>query len=95
MPACRLDCSHHDTGAERHKGAVAVFVDIIASEYGQSYTSEYILDEAITFRLEETLSSTGLRSIGIAIFDKRIVDMHLNPVERDDWLYCATRPTLF
>jgi predicted nucleic acid-binding protein len=40
--------AHHDEDAERHDAAVAAFDAVLDGEYGQPYTSDYILDETVT-----------------------------------------------
>jgi predicted nucleic acid-binding protein len=46
--------AHHDTDTARHEDAVATFDEILAGEYGQPYTNEYILDEAVTLTQTRT-----------------------------------------
>lgn len=46
--------AHHDTDAERHDAAVAAFDALLDGTYGQRYTSEYILDEAVTLTRART-----------------------------------------
>ena len=46
--------AHHDTDAERHDAAVAAFDELLDGTYGQPYTSEYILDEAVTLTRART-----------------------------------------
>lgn len=55
--------AHHDTNAQCHAGAVAVFDDILHGEYGQPYTSDYILDEATTLTRARTGSFKAADSI--------------------------------
>lgn len=55
--------AHHDADAERHEDAVAVFDEILAGEYGQPYTNEYVLDEAITLTRTRTDSVEAARTL--------------------------------
>jgi predicted nucleic acid-binding protein len=55
--------AHHDTDADRHSAAVAIFDEILAGEYGQPYTNEYILDEAITLTRTRTDSFEAASTI--------------------------------
>ena len=55
--------AHHDTNAERHTKAVAVFDDILHGDYGQPYTSDYVLDEAITLTRARTGSFEAAHAI--------------------------------
>ena len=40
--------AHHDTDAQRHDDAVAGLDDLLDGQYGQPYTSDYVLDETVT-----------------------------------------------
>ena len=46
--------AHHDVDAERHETAVDLVNAILDGEYGQPYTSDYVLDEAITLARTRT-----------------------------------------
>lgn len=41
--------AHHDTDAARHDEAIAAFEELLDGAYGQPYTSDYVLDETVTF----------------------------------------------
>lgn len=55
--------AHHDTDAERHEDAVAAFDDLLEGEYGQPYTSDYVLDETITLTRVRTGSFEAANAI--------------------------------
>lgn len=46
--------AHHDTDAERHDQAVAAFDALLDGDYGQPYTSDYVLDETVTLTRKRT-----------------------------------------
>ena len=46
--------AHHDADAERHETAVDLVDAILDGEYGQPYTSDYVLDEAVTLTRART-----------------------------------------
>ena len=55
--------AHHDTDAERHNTAVGLVDAILGGEYGQPYTSDYVLDEAVTLTRARTDSVTDAETI--------------------------------
>ncbi len=72
--------AHHDTDAARHADAVAVFDTILDGTYGQPYTSDYVLDEAVTL----TRARTGSFDAAYALADRiRGVDPYPTIVECD------------
>ena len=46
--------AHQDADAERHETAVDLVDAILDGEYGQPYTSDYVLDEAVTLTRART-----------------------------------------
>ena len=46
--------AHHDADAERHETAFDLVDAILDGEYGQPYTSDYVLDEAVTLTRART-----------------------------------------
>ena len=55
--------AHHDADAERHDTAVALVDAILDGKYGQPYTSDYVLDEAVTLTRARTGSVTDANAI--------------------------------
>jgi len=55
--------AHHDVNADRHEDAVAAFETILDGEYGQPYTSDYVLDEAVTLTRKRTGSFDAAETI--------------------------------
>jgi len=55
--------AHHDTDAERQNTAVGLVDAILGEEYGQPYTSDYVLDEAVTLTRARTDSVTDAETI--------------------------------
>lgn len=55
--------AHHDTDAERHDDAVAAFDTLLDGRYGQPYTSDYVLDEAVTLTRVRTGSFDAANTI--------------------------------
>ena len=56
-------CAHHDVDADCHEDAVRVFDEILDGRYGQPYTSDYVLDEAITLTRARTGSFEAANSL--------------------------------
>lgn len=76
--------AHHDTDAERHDDAVAALEKLLAGEYGQPYTSDYVFDETVTltrvrtdsFEAAETVAD---RILGNGTFPKVFELVHVAP----------------
>lgn len=60
--------AHHDTDAERHDKAVEAFDAVLDGTYGQPYTCDYVLDEAITLTRKRTGSFAAADRIADRIF---------------------------
>jgi len=76
--------AHHDTDAERHADAVAAFDDLLDGEYGQPYTSEYVLDETVTLTRVRTGSfdaadTVASRILGENPFPNVFEIVHVEP----------------
>lgn len=46
--------AHHDSEAARHESARALMDAVMAGEFGQPYTNDYVVDEAITLTRKRT-----------------------------------------
>lgn len=76
--------AHHDTDADRHAQAVAVFDELLTGEHGQPYTSDYVLDETVTltrvrtgsFEAADTVAS---RILGEERFPNVFEMIHVEP----------------
>ncbi len=55
--------AHHDRDADRHEAAVAGFDEVLDGAYGQPYTSDYVLDEAVTLTRARTDSFEAADSL--------------------------------
>lgn len=55
--------AHHDADASNNQDATAAFEAVFDGEYGQPYTSEYILDESITLTKQRTDSFDAATTI--------------------------------
>jgi predicted nucleic acid-binding protein len=55
--------AHHDESADRHDAAVSVFDRLLAGEYGQPYTSGYVLDETVTLTRSRTDSFDAANTV--------------------------------
>lgn len=55
--------AHHDTDASRHDAASAFFDRVLNGEFGQPYTNDYILDEAVTLTRKRTDDVTAATTI--------------------------------
>ena len=55
--------AHHDTDATRHDDARAFFDRVLDGEFGQPYTNDYILDEAVTLTRRRTDDVTAAMTI--------------------------------
>ena len=55
--------AHHDVTADRHEDAVAAFETILDGEYGQPYTSDYVLDEAVALTRSRTGSFEDAKTV--------------------------------
>lgn len=62
--------AHHDQDATRHEAAVAAIDAILDGEFGQPYTTEYILDETITLTRRRTGSFTAAKTVGDRILGR-------------------------
>lgn len=76
--------AHHDTDADRHDDAVAGFDALLAGEYGQPYTSDYVLDETVTLTRVRTGSfdaadTVASRILGEAPFPNVFETIHVEP----------------
>ena len=76
--------AHHDEDADRHDDAAAAFDDLLDGAYGQPYTSDYVLDEAVTltrvrigsFDAADTLAG---RVLGEGSFPTVFSMLHVEP----------------
>jgi len=59
--------AHHDADAERHSMATNLVDAILDGEYGHPYTSDYILDEAVTLTRTRTQSVADADAIASRI----------------------------
>ncbi len=76
--------AHHDADAERHADAVAAFDDLLDGEYGQPYTSDYVLDETVTLTRVRTGSfdaadTVASRILGENPFPNVFETIHVEP----------------
>ncbi|MFB6233452.1 MAG: type II toxin-antitoxin system VapC family toxin [Haloarculaceae archaeon] len=76
--------AHHDTDAERHGDAVAALDAVLDGEYGQPYTSDYILDETVTLTRVRTGSFEAAETVAERIRGEPpqpdVIDMlHVDP----------------
>lgn len=76
--------AHHDTDAERHEQAVTAFNAVLDGEYGQPYTSDYVLDETVTLTRARTESfeaadTIANRILGNEPFPKLFEIIHVAP----------------
>lgn len=55
--------AHHDKDAARHEDARNAFDAVLTGQYGQPYTSEYVLDEAVTLTRMRTGSFRAAKTI--------------------------------
>lgn len=55
--------AHEDTDAARHEDSLDAFESVLAGEYGQPYTSDYVLDEAITLTKSRTDSFPAANAV--------------------------------
>jgi len=56
-----------DTSATRHETAVDALTTVVEGEYGQPFTSDYVLDEAVTLALQRTGRYESARDLGAKI----------------------------
>jgi len=78
--------AHHDVNAPRHDDAVAAFEAILDGEYGQPYTSDYVLDEAVTLtrkRLNSFEAADGIanRILGDGSYPSLVEVLYTGPDE--------------
>jgi predicted nucleic acid-binding protein len=76
--------AHHDTDADRHADAVTAFDKLLDGEYGQPYTSEYVLDETVTLTRVRTSSfdaadTVASRILGEDPFPNVFETIHVEP----------------
>lgn len=76
--------AHHDTDAERHGEAVAAFDGLLDGNYGQPYTSDYVLDETVTFARTrsnsfESADTVARRILGEGPFPRVFDLLHVEP----------------
>jgi hypothetical protein len=76
--------AHHDTDAERHADAVTALDRLLAGEYGQPYTSDYVLDETVTLVRVRTGSfdaadTVARRILGEDPFPNVFETIHVGP----------------
>lgn len=76
--------AHHDADAERHADAVVAFDDLLDGEYGQPYTSDYVLDETVTLTRVRTGSfdaadAVASRILGENPFPNVFETIHVEP----------------
>jgi hypothetical protein len=76
--------AHHDTDADRHADAVVAFDDLLSGEYGQPYTSDYVLDETVTLTRVRTSSfgaadTVASRILGEDPFPNVFETIHVEP----------------
>lgn len=76
--------AHHDVTADRHEDAVAAFETILDGEYGQPYTSDYVLDEAVTLarkRLDSVEAADGIadRILGVDPYPSLVELLYTGP----------------
>lgn len=55
--------AHEDTDAARHDDALHAFEAVLQGEYGQPYTSDYVLDETITLTCTRTDSFEAANTV--------------------------------
>ena len=76
--------AHHDTDAENHDQATATFDRLLDGEYGQPYTSDYVLDETVTLTRVRTGSfeaadTVARRILGEGEFPSVFEMIHVEP----------------
>jgi hypothetical protein len=76
--------AHHDTDADRHADAVVAFDELLDGEYGQPYTSDYVLDETVTLTRVRTSSfdaadTVASRILGEDPFPNVFETIHVEP----------------
>ena len=76
--------AHHDHDAEHHDDAVVAFERLLDGEYGQPYTSDYVLDETVTLTRVRTDSfdaadTVARRILGEGTFPNVFEIVHLGP----------------
>ena len=76
--------AHHDTDADRHEEAVDAFDELLDGQYGQPYTSDYVLDETVTLTRRQTGSfeaadAVAKRILGADPFPHVVETMHVEP----------------
>lgn len=63
--------AHHDRGATRHEAATSAMEAVIAGEFGQPHTSDYVLDEAVTLTRTRADSHAAALTIADRILGRR------------------------
>ncbi|RQG95017.1 type II toxin-antitoxin system VapC family toxin [Natrarchaeobius oligotrophus] len=62
--------AQHDTAASRHEAATVAMQRVLAGRFGQPYTSDYIVDEAMTLTRRRTNSYEDAQKIGRRILGR-------------------------
>lgn len=62
--------AQHDQDATRHESATAAMDAVLRGEFGQPYTSDYVLDEAITLTRTRSNSHEAAWTIGQRILGR-------------------------
>lgn len=62
--------AHHDRAAARHESATAAMRAVMTGQFGQPYTSDYVVDESITLTRKRTGEYEDARVIGQRILGR-------------------------
>ena len=62
--------AHHDRAAARHEAATTAMRAVLSGRFGQPYTSDYVVDEAITLTRKRTESYDDAWAIGQRILGR-------------------------
>ncbi|MFP8953295.1 type II toxin-antitoxin system VapC family toxin [Natrialbaceae archaeon A-arb3/5] len=62
--------AQHDTAASRHEAATVAMERVLTGRFGRAYTSDYVVDEAITLTRQRTNSHEDAWAIGRRILGR-------------------------